>query len=405
MRQVQQFGRFLWVVVQRFLDDRCLGRASALAYTSLLSMVPLLAVMFSVLKGLGVQRRLEPLLLSRLSLNQETSDAIIGYIDQTNVGTLGALGAVALLLSVIGVLGAIESSFNDIWRVTRQRSIWRKITDYLSVVLLTPFLLLAAVTLTSSLQVQQVLEWATSSELIGGALLRVLELLPILFNAVALGVLYVVMPNRRPSWPALAISAVIAGAAWHAVQLVYVNLQIGVAGYNAIYGALSQLPITLVWLYVSWMVVLAGAEIAAVLEFGTASTRQQAPHEGAIALQLLVQASDAFHRGGGPVDPIRVARQLRLAPDHVQRVYDRLVSWGWLIAVDGEPSRFVLAADETQIDLGRLAELEVGQIPAGCSDAVRALLTALSADTREAWGRLKLSGPVESEATPVQAPR
>ena len=105
--------------VRRFLADQCLMRASALAYISLLSIVPLLALMFAVLKGLGVQHRLEPLLLSRLSLDQETSDLIIGYIDRTNVSTLGALGAATLVLTVVSVLGNVQTSFNAIWRVRR----------------------------------------------------------------------------------------------------------------------------------------------------------------------------------------------------------------------------------------------------------------------------------------------
>ena len=403
MNDFRRLARFCNAVTRRFLDDRCLVRASALAYVSLLSMVPLLAVMFSVLKGLGVQRRLEPLLLSRLSLDQETSTAIVGYIDQTNVGTLGALGAATLLLSVIGVLGAIETSFNDIWRVTRHRSVWRKLTDYFSIVLLTPFLLLVAVTLTSSLQVQQVLDWGMRTQLFGGALLRVLELLPMVFNALALGVLYAVMPNRRPSLPALVLSACIAGAAWHGVQLVYVTLQIGVAQYNAIYGALSQLPITLVWLYVSWMVMLVGAEIAAVYEFGPEASHHGVPHEGAIALQVLVRAGEAFRTGGDLVDPLRVARQLGVPPDPVQHVCRALAEWGWLVALEGEPVRYVLGCDSSQLDLGRLTELEVGEVPKGCSDTVVGLLAAAAIDTREAWGRLRLPESKQAMASPGAA--
>ena len=109
--------RRLWLYLVaggwRFYADRCFMRASALAYASLLSLVPVLAVMFAVLKGLGVQRRLEPLLLSRLALHADTTQAIIGYIDATNFRTLGAFGAVALLLTVYGLLGSIEASFKD----------------------------------------------------------------------------------------------------------------------------------------------------------------------------------------------------------------------------------------------------------------------------------------------------
>ena len=246
-----------------------------------------------------------------------------------------------------------------------------------------------AVTLTSSLQVQQVLDWGMRTQLFGGALLRVLELLPIVFNALALGVLYAVMPNRRPSLPALVLSACIAGAAWHGVQLVYVTLQIGVAQYNAIYGALSQLPITLVWLYVSWTVMLVGAEIAAVYEFGPEASHHGVPHEGAIALQVLLRGCEAFRTGGDLVDPLRVARQLGLAPDPVQHVCRELAEWGWLVALEGEPVRYVLAV----IPLGSISAAEraqVGDVPKGCSDTVVGLLEAAVIATREAWSRLRL---------------
>src|SRR5215470_357141 len=108
--------QFVRAVPQRFFADGCLLYASALTYTTLLSLVPLLALMFAVLKGLGVQHRLEPLLLSRLSLSPDTNELIIGYIDKTNVSTLGALGAATLVFTVISVLGTIEASFNHIWR-------------------------------------------------------------------------------------------------------------------------------------------------------------------------------------------------------------------------------------------------------------------------------------------------
>ena len=245
--------------VRRFYGDRCLEAAAALTYTSLLSLVPLFALMFAVLKGLGAQNRLEPLLLSRLSLDPEVTGRMLGWIDHTNVGTIGALGAVFLIFTVISVLGGIESIFNMVWRVARGRTWWRKITDYVSVVLLIPFLLLFAVGITSALREQTILRELLEVDVLHGVALAALRLAPIAMNVVALGILYAVMPNRRPHPKSIAIGALVAGCAWQLVQTAYVALQIGVARANAIYGALAQLPVTLVWIYVSWAVVLAGA--------------------------------------------------------------------------------------------------------------------------------------------------
>lgn len=381
--RVRRLTEFLQAVVLRFYADHCLRHASALAYATLLSMVPLLALMFAVLKGLGVQRRLEPLLLSRLALTPETTQRIIEFIDRTNVGTLGALGAVALVLTVIGLLGSIEASFNDIWRVHRSRSVWRKVTDYVSAVLLVPLLLLAAVAITSSAQSRAMLDYLLQSEYAGPAVVLALRLLPIAMNAVAIGVMYSVIPNRRPHVPSVVMAALVAGTAWQAVQLAYVALQIGVARYNAIYGALSQLPVTLVWLYVSWIVLLAGAEVAAVGEFGTDAEppENQPRSRWAAAVHLLIRAGESFRGGGEPVTVKKMARELRMEGGSVREVAEQLRDAGLLAEVEGPA--YLLARDAASIDLGILDELvDSAVLPVGCDGRVRVLLDAIAAERR-----------------------
>lgn len=379
---------FLAAVGQRFYADQCLVRASALAYVSLLSMVPLLAVMFAVLKGLGVQQELESVLLSRLSLSGEASATIVGFVDRINVGTLGGLGAAMLLVTVISVLGGIESSLNHIWRVRRDRSPWRKVTDYLGVVLLTPFLLLAAVALTSSMQVERVLDWMLASPYLGTAAVQALRLVPVAINVLAIGLLYTVMPNRRAAPVAVAVGALVAGVSWHLVQVAYIHFQIGVANYGAIYGALSQLPITLVWLYVSWAVVLLGAEIAAVTEFGWQhlDSEPSAPSAAAVALHLVVTAADRFHDGEPGIDLAASARELGVDLDTVVAAAAALERLGWVAAVEEEPPRLLLARDPAALSLGALAELAPRQLPpSGCDARVRAALSRFEKDERAAW--------------------
>jgi membrane protein len=396
---------FIGVVARRFYDDQCLMRASALAYTSLLSMVPLLALMFAVLKGLGVQHRLEPFLLSRLSLSPETTELIISYIDRTNVSTLGALGAATLIVTVISVLGTIEASFNHIWRVTRQRSLWRQVTDYLSVVLLTPFLLLAGAAITSASQVQTILQWVLTNGYVGPVAMQTVRLSPIFINATALGVLYAVMPNRRPSGRPIVASALLAGLAWYLIQWAYVTLQIGVAGYSAVYGGLAQLPVTLVWLYVSWVVVLGGAEIAAVLELGTGARGAGigVPDRQAIALHILVRAADYLLKGGEAVEPQRVARQLRLDVGTVASICTELEELGWLVPVEGHPHRSVLARAPEAIVLEGLNRFAVVQwVPPECDPRACRAIENLRAREHGLWSALTLADVLGIE--PVRRP-
>ncbi|HVN83252.1 MAG TPA: YhjD/YihY/BrkB family envelope integrity protein [Candidatus Binatia bacterium] len=385
----RRIGRFVGVTIRRFYADECLLHASALTYTSLLSLVPILALMFAVLKGLGVQRRLEPLLLSQLSLSPDVTQSVLTYIDRTNVGTLGALGAVALIGTVLSVLGSIERSFNHIWRVHHGRTWWRKATDYVSTVLLTPFLLLAAVALTSSAQEQRLLRWLLEQQYIGPVALQLLSHAPIFFNIVAIGILYGVMPNRRPHLPALAVGAVVAGCVWQVVQREYVALQIGVARYNAIYGALAQLPVTLVWIYVSWAVVLAGAEMAAVCEFGVeaSGTGRFAPRS-LIALHLLLDAADRFRIGGGPVDAVAVARRLQLNTTLVAETAAQLRDAGLLAVIEGRHDAYILARDPSTIVLDDVVTLiDAAAIPPKCDARVRSVL-----ETANTAGKAALRG-------------
>lgn len=392
-RRIPSPLRLIGIAAWRFYQDQCLVRASALAYTSLLSIVPLLAVMFSVLKGLGAQGRLEGVLLSRLSLGTDTVDLIIGYIDKTNFGTLGALGGAALILTVISVLGNIEASFNLIWRVAQPRSWWRKVTDYVGVVMLTPFLLLAATTITSAGQAQSLMQWVLENGYLGGFAVRLLQLSPTVINTAGIAVLYAVMPNRRPASGPLLVGALFAGIAWQIAQVGYVSLQVGVARNNAIYGAVAQLPVTLVWLYVSWAVVLAGAELAAVLEFGEDAIQVPgAEREEAIALELLIRAADAFANGAGGIELPLVARALRSDLGVIQDAAKPLIARGWLLAVEDQPGRYVLGCDAARIKLADLAgESLVNALPRRIDPRVRRALGTRADDVTRIWAERTLA--------------
>lgn len=396
--------RFVVAVVKRFFADNCLLHASALAYTSLLSLVPLLALMFSVLKGLGVQRRLEPLLLSRLALTPETTDLIISYIDATNVATLGALGAALLIVTVISVLGAVESSLNHIWRVHEGRTYWRMVTDYLSAFLLAPMLLLAAVAVMTTAQERSILQWLLQEDFFSSAFLLFTKLAPVFVNALAIGVLYTLMPNRRANPPAIIFGALVAGLAWYAVQASYVALQVGVAGYSAIYGALAQLPVTLVWIYVSWAVVLAGAEVAAVYEFGIGSVglTDQPGLRWPIAVHVLLRAAEAFHRNSAPVKVAPLARELEVETDIVARVIERLRATGFLVAADD--NGFVLGRDPATINLNTIDEMiDPAAMPAGVDTRVEALIRHLNETRAMGEKPPRLADLLEPSAPPVEA--
>lgn len=328
LRQTQ----VVWLVIRDFRIDNCMLRASALTYATLLSIVPLLALMFSLLKGLGVQNVLEPFLIKNLAIgSQEAVAEIFRYIENTQFGRLGVIGLVVLVLTVLTLLSNIEKSFNHIWKVRETRTLLRRFADYFSVVLLSPLLLLAAVSISTSLQSQTLVLKLLETAYIGDAVLLLFKLTPFVVMWAAFLFLYLFMPNTQVRFRAALIGGIVGGTLWQVTQWGYVHFQVGVGKYNAIYGTMAALPIFMVWLYLSWMIVLFGLELSyAVQNIGTVrqeidsrkinfACRQQ------LTLALLVATGETFYRGETAWSGEQIGRFLKLPPRVAAELLDDLV--------------------------------------------------------------------------------
>ncbi len=355
--------RVIAVALWKFDRDKCFLRASALTYTSLLSLVPLLALMFSVLKGLGVQRRLEPLLLQHIAMgNEELVTQIIEYVDRTRIGALGAVGLVALIFTAVSVLGNVELSLNDIWQVHRGRNLMRKVADYIALLVVGPILLLASISLTTSLQSSQVLE---TLSLVGPAVPYLMQALPFLAICIAFTAAYMILPNRRVPPVSALIGGMAGGLLWQIAEGGYIRFQFGMAKYNAIYGALAQLPMLLVWVYVSWCIVLFGAQLAFV---------HQLPEKGRFlkqdqelwtprldgALAILVAVARRFERAEPPPTETALAAELGLNPAEAARIFERLEEVQLLRATQEDPPGFVPARAPDRTPVAALLEAVSG---------------------------------------------
>ena len=213
------------LVFRDFFADNCLLRASALTYTTLLSIVPLLALMFSLLKGLGVQNTLEPLLLKRIAVGSEQIvTQVLQYINNTSVGRLGTVGLLMLVVTVIALLTNIEKSFNSIWGVTETRTLYRRFSDYFSVVLIGPLLLFAAVSMTTTLASQAFVQKLAQMALVGHLILLLFQVLPYLAMWAAFIFLYIFMPNIKVHFRAALVGGIFGGTLWQLAQWGYVTL-------------------------------------------------------------------------------------------------------------------------------------------------------------------------------------
>ncbi len=255
--------RILLLAVHGLVRNRSYLQAASLAYVTILAMIPLLALLFTILKSLGIQRLLAAHLTDRLSPgSHEFAIQILEYIEGTQVTSLGVFGVIWLLAALIILMTDVEVAFNLTWQVSRTRTWSRRLSDYLSIFLLLPILMAVAISLSSGMLSQPDLRrflflfmpesffWVTSS-------LFSLGLLWVAFTFI-----YLVMPNTRVRFFSALLGGVIGGTLWQAAHYIFAWFQGMATYYNAIYGALYHLLFLVMWIFWSWLVVLFGNEVA-----------------------------------------------------------------------------------------------------------------------------------------------
>jgi len=332
-------GQIMTLVVRGFIADGCMLRASALTFTTLLSLVPLLALMFSVLKGLGVQNNLAPLLLQNLAVGDGTVvTKIVEYINNTNVARLGTFGLIFLVITVLTLLSNIEKTFNRVWGVRETRPLLRRFTDYFSVVTIGPIFLVAAISMTSTVKSQHLVQTLLEQQYVGEALLMLFEVLPFMVMWLVFAGLYLFMPNVKVSPRAALIGGVFGGTLWQVSQWGYLNFQVGVARYNAIYGTMAALPILMVWIYFSWMIVLLGLEMTyatqnlRTIRQDIRGSRVNFASLELISLTVLLFLGRRFFRGEPTLSADEMSSRLDVPPRLLHKILDELTRLGYVVA-------------------------------------------------------------------------
>jgi membrane protein len=317
-------ARILLLALKRFNVDKCELRASALTFYSLLSFVPVVALAFAVAKGFGFEKVLGDQLMEKLQGQQEVAEKIIGFaqsmLENTRGGAIAGVGIVVLFWTVVKVLSNIEKSFNDIWGVKTPRSLGRKFADYLSMMMICPVLLIIAssVTVLVSTRVAAILDRLSFLGPAAQALIWLLGILPYAVLWLAFTLVYVFMPNTKVKIKSALLGGILAGTIYQLVQLAYIKFQIGVASYGAIYGSFAALPLLLVWLQLSWLIVLFGAEISfahqnvATYEFEQDCLGASHSFQRLAALAVLSTCVKGFLKLESPPSAEAISRQLDL---------------------------------------------------------------------------------------------
>lgn len=266
-----RYLRVFLLAFQEFLKDRCHRTASVLTYYSLLNVVPVVAVAFAIAKGFGLEKMIEKQILQmadKANWQADITNQILMFsnrlLDQTKGGIIAGVGVVMLFWTVISILGKIEESLNNIWEVKRGRTLVRKFTDYIALMVFAPVLLVisSSATVLVASQVKLVMSKIALLGIFSPVLLFLLNLLPYVSIWILLTMLYLVMPNTRVPIKSALIGGISAGTITQVIQWLYIKFQIGAAKYGAIYGSFAALPLFLGMLQISWMIILFGAEVS-----------------------------------------------------------------------------------------------------------------------------------------------
>jgi len=385
--------RLLLITFREFNENNLSLRAGALTYAVLLSLVPILAMSTAVVKGLGGGDQLRqaaytyidtlehsqsspahkteqnspaPVQTSEKKLTdhlRSAANTLFDYVDRTNFATLGTIGMIGILFSVILVLSHIESALNAVWKAPASRSVMRKISDYLTLLILLPISINVAFAASAFLTSPRLAMKADLLIPVVWLQPLLLKLLPVFFIALTFYVIYIFFPNTKVKSMPAAFGATLAAILWFSVQNIYITLQIGVANYNAIYGSFATLPLFLIWMYLGWIFILAGAQVAYAFQNITSYRLHKLPEKPSQDLAAAFDIMDLTYSSfaeKNSLTPSDICLQLPQYPETtVQRVLSSLLD-GEIIHLSCSDRQLLPSEPEESFQQQRVTDIILG---------------------------------------------
>lgn len=339
------FFRRIWRVIlnsaRGFIEDDCYAKASALTFYSLLSIVPVLAVLFGIAKGFGFEEAMKAQIEEKFAEQPELTEKLIqfaySWLQSVQGGVIAGVGAILLLWSVLGLLNNVESALNAIWKTTISRPYTRKISDFLATMVLGPIFLVAtgSINLFLTTYIAHTAQNNILVDAISPVILFILKFFPYFLSWIFFTLIYQFMPNTKVYFRSAIIAGILAGTAFQLWQWAYIKFQIGVSSYGAIYGSFAALPLFLIWLQISWIILLAGAEFAVEMENDLfIPDRSLAPISiKAAALLISYQCVEAFAKGEKALTDKELSRELGMSLNHIHAIVEALQRAGILTTV------------------------------------------------------------------------
>ncbi len=360
--------RMLILAIERFTTKRIIDSAAALTYSTLLAIVPILAVVFAIARGFGFNKYIEEWFRGVLSSQPQAADTIVGFVNSylihTQSGIILGIGLVFMLWTVTILIRNIELAFNRIWQVKKPRSFFRTVTDYMGMFILAPIIIV--VTSGVSIFVVSFANETEGFELLAPMVRRLWDLTPYVLMSAVFIALYVFMPNTKVKLRCAIGPGILAGVAMQGLQLFYIHSQIWVSSYNAIYGSFAALPLFMLWVQISWNICLFGAELCYTSQnmeesaFRTETYEISPRYRLIMSMMLMSHICRRFEKGEKPYTALELKLKTNIPIRVAQELLYELTSMHMVSEVTsdekGEESVYQPAEDLARLSVGLLIE-------------------------------------------------
>ena len=356
------------LAVRFFPAKRVLTKASALTYSTLLAIVPILAVVFAIARGFGYSKYIEVWFRDALSSQPQTADIIIGFVNSylvhTKSGIFLGIGLLFMLYTVLMLVSNIEEAFNEVWQVKKSRSVFRTFTDYLAMFFVFPILIVISSGI--SIFLATVADSMPDFLMLGSAVRTLIDLTPYVLMSLLFIALYIFMPNTKVKLSSVIVPGILAGIAMQGLQFVYIHSQIFLSSYNAIYGSFAALPLFMLWMQISWTICLFGAELCYTNQnldyYDYDANAGEISHRYRLMLCALLMSRicKRFAEGRKPYSLLELRKETNIPIRFVNDLLYELIDANLLIEVTsdekGEESRFMPSEDLSNLTLGTMID-------------------------------------------------
>ena len=416
--------RFIYAVIRDVISGNFTLRAGGLVYVTILSIVPVLAIIFSIGKAFGIHRQLEPFLYNFLEplgeKGAELTDQLIGFVDNVQGNVLAGAGLILLFFTTLSMAQKVEDSLNFVWRVDHSRSVAQRVTEYLSLILIVPVVMVTAIAMLASVRSTQIVQELESFQAIGQTVLLVNKLAPYGMIVIGFTLAYWFLPNTRVRFLPALTGGLVGGLIWTSAGGLFTTFVVSSTRTNSIYATFAIVILALIWLYLCWLILLIGALVSFYIQnpehlrVGYRTVSLGSRQREQIAIGLMRATAEAFRNGAQQPTPGEVAASASLPTLVVLPVLYRLIAAGLLsrtgkdqLYPQRDPASIKLVDVINAVRDPQIIDVyTLGKWPQVVGDVTRGMDTALNAELgeRNVYDLIDAKEPEEADVDSGQNP-